>query len=168
MELYILRHGIAVDRATPGFEDDSTRPLTAEGQKKMRQNAQGMKIMDLSFDVILSSPYLRAKETATIVLQKFKTKNNKMLLTKALLPEASIEQIIKEINLNYYKNKSLLLVGHEPHLSSLISVLLTGKPNMIIDFKKGGLCRLTAMTPLSKESARLDWLLTPSQLRKLC
>ena len=100
MNIYLLRHGIAVERGTAGFNDDSQRPLTAEGRQKMQQIAKGIKIMGLSFDVVLSSPYIRAKETAAFV-------SKRMTLTKNLVPEAAGEAIIKEINLKLPAAKRL-------------------------------------------------------------
>ena len=67
MELYLLRHALAVDRGTPGYEDDSRRPLTAGGRKQMKRGVKGMKALGLSFGWIFSSPFLRARETAEIV-----------------------------------------------------------------------------------------------------
>ena len=67
MELYILRHAIAVERGSPGFEEDSTRPLTPAGEGKMRQIAKGMRALSVDPDLILSSPYVRARQTAEIV-----------------------------------------------------------------------------------------------------
>src|ERR1051325_8453393 len=67
MEIYVLRHGIAVERGTPGYKKDSDRPLTKEGEEKVEQIAQAMLAMDLKFDLILSSTYLRAAKTAKIV-----------------------------------------------------------------------------------------------------
>ena len=64
MNLYILRHGIAVERGTPGYAKDADRPLTLEGERKLQLIAQAMKALDLAFDLILSSPYLRARQTA--------------------------------------------------------------------------------------------------------
>ena len=70
MNLYILRHGIAVPRGTPGIKDEN-RPLTKEGIKKMKEIAEGMLSLGLKFDNIASSPWLRAKQTADIVAKAF-------------------------------------------------------------------------------------------------
>jgi phosphohistidine phosphatase len=168
MELYFLRHAIAVKRGSPGFEeDDSARPLTAQGREKMLGNAQGMNALNLSFDVILSSRYLRAKETAQIVSGVFKLKKSQTIFTENLIPGASFEQLIDEINAHAKKFKSILLIGHEPHLSELMSFLLTGGRQIPIALKKGGICKLSILKLCSTSSASLDWLLTPSQLRLL-
>ena len=165
MDLYILRHAIAVERGTIGYETDSTRPLTGEGAKKMHQNALGMKALDLSFDIVLSSPLLRAKQTAEIVCKVFKIKQNSIISTKNLVPDASFQDLLIEINAHGKNIKSVLLVGHEPHLSELISFLLTSKQTLPLILKKGGLCHLITGSTPKAGSATIDWLLTPSQLR---
>jgi phosphohistidine phosphatase len=164
MKLYLLRHAFAAKR--DGIEDDDhNRPLTPKGIKKMHQNAKGMKVLGLSFDLILSSPYLRAKQTAEIVLQDLKIENNKIAFTKNLIPGASFEKLIREINTRFLNATNILLVGHEPHLTQLISFLLTGGTPIPITFKKGSLCQLSIQKLSESECAVLDWLLLPSQLR---
>ena len=162
MEIYILRHGIAVERGTPGYKRDGDRPLTEEGVEKMRQIAKAMREMDLQFDVIFSSPYVRAKATADIVAE---TLGENVTLTDSLPPEADPAELIDEINGE--KPQRVLLVGHEPDLSALISTLICGKRNADIELKKGGLAKLTAETLTYGMCATLNWLLTPKQLRKM-
>ncbi len=162
MEIYILRHGIAVERGTPGYKRDGDRPLTDEGVEKMRQIAKAMREMDLQFDVIFSSPYVRAKATADIVAE---TLGENVTLTDSLLPEADPPELIDEINDE--KPQRVLLVGHEPDLSALISTLICGKRNADIELKKGGIAKLTAETLTYGKCATLNWLLTPKQLRKM-
>jgi phosphohistidine phosphatase len=146
MELYLLRHAIAVDREDSRYPEDSLRPLTEEGRIKMQRNAQGMKALGLSFDLVLSSPYIRARQTAEIVQNIFKI--NKPILTKALIPEAKPQEIAVLINIKYYRPAKILLVGHEPHLSSLFSFLLVDKTVLDFEFKKGAMCHLLTTSPL--------------------
>src|SRR5215475_7857649 len=95
MEIYILRHGIAVDRGTPGYKKDSDRPLTEEGDEKMRQIAKAILAMDLRFDLILSSPYLRARQTAEIVGAEL---DEDVTLNELLVPDGNHLELIREIN----------------------------------------------------------------------
>ena len=74
MNLFILRHGIAVEPGTPGFENDADRPLIPKGERRLRAAAAAMKKMELSFDLILSSPFVRARQTAEIVARELKLK----------------------------------------------------------------------------------------------
>ena len=162
MEIYILRHGIAVERGTPGYKKDSERPLTKEGEEKMHQIADAMLGMGLQFDLILSSPYVRAKQTAQIVAGEL---DEEVTSTDFLIPDANGLELIAEINDE--KPQRVLLVGHEPDLSRLISILVTGGSDATIELKKGGLCKLTSDKLTFGRSATLNWLLTPKQLRQL-
>jgi phosphohistidine phosphatase len=160
MELYFLRHAIAASKDDPKYQDDSLRPLTVKGRKTMQEAARGMKNLGLQFDAVLSSPYVRARQTAEIVMDIFKLKMSLLHLTNNLLPPATIANLRKEIKKQFPQATKFLLVGHEPHLTSLISALL-GCPGVLnIDFKKSGLCCFTT-EPLD---AGLQWLLTPEQL----
>ena len=160
MEIYILRHGIAVNRGTPGYKKDSDRPLTPEGEEKLHQIAKAMLAMELKFDLILSSPYLRSKQTAQLVAAEL---DEEITLTDLLTPDGNPLELIRE--LNDEKPQSVLLVGHEPYLSGLISVLVTGESKAAIELKKGGLCKLSADRVSFGQCATLSWLLTPKQMR---
>ncbi len=166
MELYFLRHAIAVPRGSGA--DDSQRPLTADGRIKMLEIAQGMKSLELSFETLLSSPYVRARQTAEIVAKVFNIKKTKIIYTRTLVPgDPSFADLVQTINARARKSSKLLLVGHEPHLSQFISFLLASRQQIAIELKKGGLCFLTApRISGSGGGATLHWLLTPSQLRR--
>ena len=162
MEIYILRHGIAVERGNPGYKKDSERPLTDEGQEKTGQIAKAILAMGLKFDLILSSFFVRAQQTAQIVAAEL---DQEVTFTEFLTPDGNPLELIREINDE--KPQRVLLVGHEPDLSHLISILLTGESEASIELKKGGLCKLTADRLVFGRCATLNWLLTPKQLRAL-
>lgn len=162
MEIYILRHGIAVERGASGYKKDSDRPLTKEGEEKMLQIAQAIFAMDVRFDLILSSPYVRADQTAQIVAGEL---DREVTFTKFLAPGGDASELIAEINDE--KPQRVLVVGHEPDLSRLISILVTGDGDASIELKKGGLCKLTTDRLTLSRCATLNWLLTPKQLRDL-
>jgi phosphohistidine phosphatase len=166
MKLYLLRHGIAVERGAPEFKDDGLRPLTSEGVKKMKKIAKGMKAVDLEFDFILSSPLIRAKQTAEIVTKALGLEK-KLKIEKALSAEERPEAILEKIEQSYKNASSLLLVGHEPYLTQFISLLLSGDQKIRINLKKGGLCKLTLDKISAPPAATLNWLLTPGQLEKI-
>jgi phosphohistidine phosphatase len=166
MIISLLRHGIAVTRGSPGYEDDSERPLTPKGERRTRQIAEGMLALGLSYDLILSSPYLRARQTADIVSQILKTPEG-VQLSDTLTPEGNPRQLIEALHSDYRERQDILLVGHEPYLSRLISTLLTGSPNLPVVMKKGGLCTLEVETLRFGRCAGLVSLLTPRQLRRL-
>jgi phosphohistidine phosphatase len=114
MNLYLLRHAIAVERGTPGAEEDSLRELTPKGAAKMRRIARGMLALDLKFDLILSSPYLRTRQTADIVADVFDARQV-LRFTDNLISGAGGEQVVAEINKQYRKQENILLVGMSPH-----------------------------------------------------
>ena len=166
VDLYILRHAIAVERGTPGIGDDSLRPLTAEGKAKMRTIARGMRAMGLTFDLVLSSPYRRARETAQIVVKEFGLEDS-MEFSHDLEPGGSPDRLMRRLAEAGTGSVSVLLVGHEPDLSSLISMLLSGGSHDSITLKKGGLCKLALDRVTYGKCGTLGWLLTPRQLRGL-
>jgi phosphohistidine phosphatase len=164
MDLYILRHAIAVERGTPGFDDDSKRPLTPQGERKMVTAAGGMKVLELSFSLILSSPYVRARRTAEIVAA---TIGGTVKLDDNLAGDGNPRNLLRAIRRSAGNESSVLLVGHEPYLGKLISVLLTGTSRMHTTLRKGGICKLTVTDLSYDKCASLEWLLTPAQLRRL-
>ena len=164
MNLFFLRHAKACPRG-PKYRPDSQRPLTREGEKAMRAAAAGIRKLELSFDLILASPYLRALRTAEILAGADDSK--KLFVTRHLAADADPREVIAEINENFGARENIVLVGHEPFLSGLISVLLTGRPGMKIDFKKGALCKLTVEDLRFADCASLCWLLTPRHLARL-
>ena len=156
MNLYIIRHAIAVDEATSDYASDSERPLTDKGRKKMRQIAKALRHLGVEFDLIISSPYVRACETAEILAEVFKMKD-KIVFSDNLIPLGAPELFVGEIN-EKHAVENLAIVGHEPHLSSRMEFTL----------KKGGVCYLSA-DDLHHEDHRatLEWLLTPGILMEI-
>lgn len=165
MNLYIIRHAIAVEPGTSGYEDDSQRPLTDKGRKKMEKIVKGIRQLGVEFDVILSSPYVRARDTAKIVADEYQMRD-KILFTDNLIPPGDFDQLIDEIKEKYMVD-NLALVGHEPMLSQFISFLSAGNPNTDITLKKGGICCLIADDLPTERHASLKWLLTPAIMIEL-
>jgi phosphohistidine phosphatase len=164
MNLFFLRHAKACPRG-PKYRPDSKRPLTREGEKAMRQVAAGIQKLELTFDLILASPYARALRTAEILADAYDSK--KLFVTRNLAADADHPEVVAEIMENFGTLENIVLVGHEPFLSGLISILLSGKTGMKIDFKKAALCKLSVEDLRFGECATLCWLLTPRQLARL-
>jgi phosphohistidine phosphatase len=163
MNLYIIRHAIAVDEATSDYASDSERPLTDKGRKKMRQIAKALRSLGVEFDLILSSPYIRACETAEVLADVFKMKS-KIVFSDHLIPEGNPELLIGEINEKYTVD-SLAIVGHEPYLSALIGWLIADTSKIEINLKKRGVCHLSADDLHHNDHrASLEWLLPPGIL----
>jgi phosphohistidine phosphatase len=166
MDLYILRHAIAVQRGTKDFDDDSQRPLTKEGKQKMYDIARGMRSLGITFDVLLSSPFVRARETAEIVTEVFDVKK-KLKFTDTLAVGGNPEELVEEILEQFGSMESIMLVGHEPYLSEFISTLIAGDSRVPITMKKGGLCKLSVSMLRYGRCATLEWLLAPRHLVRI-
>jgi phosphohistidine phosphatase len=166
MDLYLLRHAIAVERGTAGFDDDRSRPLTDEGRGKMERAAKGMRALGLKVDVILSGPYVRARETAEIAAAELGLKK-RLKLEPLLAADREPAKMLTLLADTGWREKSVMLVGHEPFLSELASLLIQAGGGSALQLKKGGLCKLTVLQLRPKPGAQLDWLLTPGQLRLL-
>ncbi len=166
MDLYFLRHAKAVQRRVRATTPDRTRPLTPGGEKKMRAVARGIRRLSLSFDLVLSSPYVRARRTAEILTEVLKAPR-KLKFSPALEPDGDPKGLVRELNRYRRQMDRIVLVGHEPYFSELISTLIAGSKDARLDFKKAGLCKLTAAALRYGQSATLEWLLTPRQLALL-
>jgi len=162
MNLYLIRHAIATTISPEG--EDSQRPLTDKGRTRMYRIAQGLKELGESIDLILTSPYLRATQTAQVLAKKLEVEKDKIIILEPLAPDGQAADVIRTINDKYKDVENIALVGHEPYLSRLISLLLSGDPNLSITLKKGSVCRLSIASLQAGRCATLDWLLMPAQL----
>jgi phosphohistidine phosphatase len=163
MNLYILRHGLAVDHGAAGYPNDADRPLTPKGKRKLREIAKAMAAFKLRFDLILSSPYTRARQTAEIVADCL-NQRRKLEFSEDLVPGGSTEELIQHLNRLKSRTEDVMLVGHEPYLSGLISLLVSGDSDLRVVMKKGGLCKLSLAALKHGRCAALEWLLTPKQM----
>jgi phosphohistidine phosphatase len=118
---------------------------------------------DVSFEAILASPLVRARQTAELVARGLQIRN-RLDLTEHLAPAGDFAQLVRQVNKLRPAPKSVLLVGHEPYLSSLVSLLCTGGSHLTLNFKKGGLCRLEVGTLRCGRCAVIEWLLAPRLL----
>jgi phosphohistidine phosphatase len=166
VELYLLRHAIAESRENEGFPRDSDRPLTDKGVIKLRLVTRGMRALGLSFDLILTSPYLRALQTAEIVAADMGARKV-IERTPHLAPDGDPRALIDLVRSRSGANANVLVVGHEPYLSQLASVLVRGDERAAITMKKAGLCRLAVQALRYGRCATLEWLLTPTHLEHI-
>lgn len=163
MNLYLLRHGLAVEPGTPGYAHDAERPLTPEGKRKLKQVAAAMKALELDFDLILSSPYVRAADTAEIIATELDARK-RLQLSPELAPGGSSKRLLERVKELRPPPEQALLVGHEPGLSHLISLLVWGDAEGMVVMKKAGLCKLSVETLRHGRCAALEWLLAPRQM----
>ncbi|SIN85566.1 phosphohistidine phosphatase, SixA [Singulisphaera sp. GP187] len=160
-QLYLLRHGVAVDHGDPGFADDD-RPLTPEGEKRVKQVAKGLLQLDLKVDRIFSSPLPRARKTAEIVAEVLAMSDH-LEFTDVLLAGSSAPTIREWIGTR--TENRIMLVGHNPALSDLISLLIVAGPRSSpFELRKAGIAALSGTT---SAPMTLDWLARPRLLRKL-
>jgi phosphohistidine phosphatase len=163
MELYIVRHGIAIDREDPKCPPDPERYLTEDGIEKSKQAAKGAVALGISADVLISSPYVRAQQTAEIFASALGYSKQKIRHSDLLLPGADPALFFRELAKDKH-SASVFVFGHAPHLDELIAAALTTKHN-ITTLKKSGVAALT-LKRISPPSGQLIWLATPKMLRR--
>ena len=128
----------------------------------MRQIAKGLRALGVEFDLILSSPFVRATETAEILASVFKMKKE-MQFSGNLVPMGDPGMLIAEINENYTAT-NIAFVGHEPFLTAMVGLLVSENERIDLTLKKGGVCHLSADDLYHTHKATLQWLLTPGIL----
>jgi phosphohistidine phosphatase len=152
MQIYILRHGIA-EEAKPG-QPDSARRLTPEGKQKLQKILAVARQAGVRPDVLLSSPYKRALETAEIAHQALRPAE-RILQTDVLTPGYTPERVWDEIRL-HREAEQVMLVGHEPQLSTVVGFLTSGR----VEMKKGAIARVDVDALGTRPLGTLVWLLT--------
>lgn len=161
MELCLVRHAIAADRG-PAYPDDALRPLTGRGRERMREAAPGLTLLFVP-EVILTSPYTRARDTAEILVDAYGVK---ALQVSGALASGDSERLFSE--LAGLDADRVMAVGHEPHLSGTLSLLLTGDAGrMSAVFKKGSAALLDCNGLPVPGRAALEWLIPPAALRAI-
>lgn len=156
MKLYFLRHGIAEDPG-PGTRDFDRR-LTPEGITEMEGVGRGLKVLGLDFDAILTSPLVRARETAALAAQAL-GREDRLTICQPLASGAGFSDLKSALD-GQHSRARVLLVGHEPDMSTLISYLVGGGA---VRMKKASLAYVEAF-PISPGAGELRWLLTAEQL----
>jgi phosphohistidine phosphatase len=164
MDLYIVRHGKAEEK-TGQVTSDSGRKLTEIGIQDIEAISKSLKRLDIKINCLISSPLRRAKQTADIISKDLLKEKKQFLIWDELKPEIPVEQVIRKIHsLNF---SSVMLVGHEPHLSNLISSIISDSTKTEISLKKGGFVHIELISD-SRIHGVLKSLMTPKQLKKLC
>lgn len=166
VQLLVIRHAIAEDRDVFGRTegDDDLRPLTDDGRKKMTRGAQGLQTLVPMLDLIASSPLVRAQQTAAIVAKAYGISVGET--TPVLEPDAPLAQFLTWAAAHEDKDV-IAVVGHEPHLSALVTWLMCGVDDSRLVLKKGGACLLEFTGRPRRAGAVLHWLHTPAALREL-
>jgi phosphohistidine phosphatase len=164
MQLFLVRHGIAIDREDPKCPAEAERYLTEEGIKKTREVARGVAAISKKPDLLLSSPYVRAMQTAQLFAAALKYPKQKIRKTNLLLPGSDVAAFFRE--LAHDKNaERVFCFGHAPHLDEVIAAVLGSKHDATSMKKAGVACfDLRRVVP---PSGTLAWLATPKLLKKI-
>ena len=165
MQLLVIRHAIAMEREdfAKSGRPDSDRPLTDTGRRRMRKNARGLQRIAPRPDLIATSPWLRAADTARVVADTLGVE--RMETIDEMTPDHHPRDLAAWLN-EHADAPTVAVVGHEPHLGELVTWLLGGKGSSV-EFKKGGVSLLRIDGDVEEGSAVLQWHLTPAQLRGL-
>jgi len=160
--LYIVRHGIAVDRTDPNSPPDPERPLTARGIKKTRLAALGLAKFGIQPESFITSPLVRAVQTAEIFAEALGFAPSRIRTSEHLKPAADPAEFLKE--LSRVKAKEAICFGHAPHLDTMVSQL-AGARGVFTSMKKAGVACFERGAAQGRWE--LVWLVTPKTLRQL-
>lgn len=160
MHICLVRHAIAVERGTPGFENDAIRPLTPKGRDRMREAARGLAAL-YTPQAVFTSPLLRATQTAEILAATYRLSHPIELPALASPEVASVAAHLRDLDAG-----SIILVGHEPYLSQTLSLLLTGDAAALsTDLKKGAAALVSSAGDPDPGACWLEWVMQPGALR---
>ena len=162
LELYLIRHGIAAERG-PDYPDDSKRPLTSKGMTALRRTAKALNDLEITFELIITSPLVRTKQTADILAELLEGKPA-IVQSDALAPAGTPAAVIQEI-VKHARKPKIALVGHEPNIGELTGRLIGSRSP--IQFKKGAICRIDFDVLPPKSLGQLIWFLPPRVLRRV-
>jgi phosphohistidine phosphatase len=162
MLLYLVRHGVAIDRSDPKCPPEAERPLTAKGVQKTRSAALGLSFLGAQPDVLITSPYVRAVQTAEIFAEALGFPPEKVRVSEALKPAENPADIVKEVL--KVRAKEVACFGHAPHLDAVLAYV-SGARSAFTELKKAGVACLE-YTP-AQGRWDLRWLLTAKVLREL-
>jgi len=164
MDVILVRHAIAHERNRKRWPNDALRPLTQAGREKFRKAARGLAPRLPKASVILTSPWVRARDTAQMLVKAARQKS-----AVECIELAGSEVAMRTFELlRTRKEKSVVLVGHEPNLGVFLSAALGGEHKRLkIEFKKGGAACLAFPGRVEPGAATLCWMLPPRFLRAL-
>lgn len=165
-ELYLVRHAIAEERDPLRWPDDGLRPLTSRGIRRFEAAARGLRRLVPRVDVLLTSPLVRARQTADILVVEADWPPAQTM--DALAPDTPVAETVGALA-SFSTERRVAAVGHEPHLSALATALLGGDASRpFLAFRKGGVaCIQFDVGANGRGDGVLRWLLTPKALRLL-
>ena len=166
MDLLVVRHAIAEDRVVFGKtgKDDGERPLTDAGRKRFEKGARGLLRLVPEIELLATSTLVRATQTGELLADA--AGGIRTVRLAELAPDEAPDALVPWLRAQR-RSGVVAIVGHEPHLSGLVELLLTGRRTGFVDLKKGGACLLALPKAAAPGGAELRWLLTAGQLRRI-
>ena len=165
MRLILMRHAKAMQRDEHMYGDDSKRPLSKQGVKEHKRVSRMIRDMGISFDHILTSPFDRASETARITRKAYGMEE-KPIECNELADDFTVDNLLKKLA-SFKDDETILLVGHEPYMSTFAASLLWPGHPMNIDFKKSGVMCISFSGRPEKGQGMLEYFLRPRLLKTL-
>jgi phosphohistidine phosphatase len=159
-ELYLIRHGVAEPRGE-AWPDDAKRPLTEQGMSRLRRSARSLVRLGVSIDVVLTSPFVRTRQTAEIVAAAFAPRPA-VVNVEALAPGGAFAALMSELE-KHTRRSHIVIVGHEPDIGELAARLVGMRHPL--EFKKGAVCRIDVDALPPRGAGSLRWFVTPKILR---
>lgn len=163
IQLFLFRHGPAESRDPIKWPDDDARPLSADGVRQTRRAARGLAHLDLGIAQVISSPAHRARLTAEIVREALGDQRA-LEIWPELAPERASAPALARANRIGKRADRVVLVGHEPMMSELVGLALTGEALSFVHFARAGAAALEFPRSVAPGAGELSWLLTRRQL----
>lgn len=159
--LFLIRHGVAAERGD-AYPDDAKRPLTGRGVAGLRREARGLAVLGVAFDQVLTSPLVRARQTADVLAPELGSAP--IANVASLAPGGKYADLLDDLT-RYARREAIALVGHEPDMGELARRLLGLRG--AVSFKKGAVCciEIDALPPT--RPGNLVWFAVPRMLRRL-
>jgi phosphohistidine phosphatase len=161
-QLFIIRHAVAEERGD-AWPDDAKRPLSEDGAARMRKAARGLDRLGVTLDVVVTSPLVRAKQTADIVAAAMNPRPP-IVSIESLTPDGTFQDIIADLE-KQAKRSRIAIVGHEPGIGEFAARLIGSRHS--IEFKKGAICRIDVDALPPSGPGDLRWMLTTKILRSI-
>jgi phosphohistidine phosphatase len=161
-QLFLIRHGVAEERGD-AWPDDAKRPLSEDGIERFQRSARGLARLDVWIDVVLTSPLVRARQTADIVAAAFDPQPS-IVTIESLAPGGSYASLVADLEKHGRKTR-IALVGHEPGIGELGARLIGSRHSF--EFKKGAVCRIDVDEIPPVGPGDLRWFLTPKVMASI-
>ena len=166
MELYIIRHGDAIDRADPHVTDDAMRWLTDKGRDEVAVSARLLAQLTVAPDVVLTSPMVRARQTAEIITDLIGPDGGAHV-SEHLVYGGSLAGVLEDI-LQRDRPRRVVLAGHMPSVGALVGYLAWNMPEINVPFRTGEVCRVDLPNDTAQPGyGDLRWLIPPKIAQKI-